>query len=521
MNAKVITTLLVFFLVGQVQSYKILFLVPFPGPSHWLMLKHFIRELTEVRGHEVTCITSFKFGEPLSRYQEVLIEPAYPIREKFPLSAIFNTATYSSDYNNLFLYWKMGLDTSRFALESQAVQQFIKRNDLSFDLVVSEQFFQESWLMFAHKFNAPIVTISTYGYSDFMDRAMGILTPWSFVPHMILDYEDDMNFLQRAYNVLVSSVDYVIRELYYLPQQDKLAKEFFGDLVRERGPLPSVRELEKSISVILINAHPTLTKPRPSTVGLVNIAGAHIRHPKPLPEDLQRFMDGAEHGVIYFSLGAYLQSSEIPPAKRATLLKVFSNLKQRVIWKFETDTIEDVPKNVMIRKWAPQNDILAHKNVILFISHGGQFGTFESMYHGVPTLFMPFFGDQHRNALRAVRSGYAGHMMFQDVTEESFGARIRQLIEDRTFYTRAKEISALFRDTIVEPMNESIYWMEYVVRHKGATHLKSKAVNLSIAQYLSLDVLGAVMLVVVIFFAGVKVCCCGKVGRKVNKKKTQ
>uniref|UniRef100_A0A1Q3FSB8 UDP-glucuronosyltransferase n=1 Tax=Culex tarsalis TaxID=7177 RepID=A0A1Q3FSB8_CULTA len=518
MNAKVITVLF-FFLFAQIQSYKILFLVPFTGPSHWLMLKHFIRELTEERGHEVTCITSFKFGEPLSRYQEVLIDPAYPIREKFPISKLFNTASYNSDYNNLFLYWKLGLETSRCGLESQSVQQFIKRNDLTFDLVVSEQFFQESWLMFAHKFNAPIVTISTYGYSDFMDRAMGILTPWSFVPHMILDYEDDMNFLQRSYNVLVSLVDYVIREFYYLPEQQKLAKEFFSDLERQRGPLPSVQDLERSISVILVNAHPTLAKPRPSTVGLVNIAGAHIRPPKQLPEELQRFMDGAEHGVIYFSLGAYLQSSEIPPAKRATLLKVFSKLKQRVIWKFETDTIEDVPKNVMIRKWAPQNDILAHKNVVLFISHGGQFGTFESMYHGVPTLFMPFFGDQHRNALRAVRSGYAGHMLFQDVTEESFEARIRQLIEDRRFYTRAKEISVLFQDTIVEPMNESIYWMEYVVRHKGAPHLKSKAVNLSIAQYLLLDVLGVVMLVVAIFIGGVKLCCCSKKGREVNKQK--
>lgn len=527
MNTKLITgsvqllLLLVFFLAGQVHSYKILFLVPFPGPSHWLMLKHFIRELTMERGHEVTCITSFKFGEPLDRYEEVLIDPAYPIREKFPVSKLFNTASYTSDYNNLFLYWRLGLETSRVGLESQSVQQFIKRNDLAFDLVVSEQFFQESWLMFAHKFNAPIVTISTYGYSDFMDRAMGILTPWSYVPHMILDYEDDMNFLQRSYNALVSVVDYVVREMYYLPEQDKLAKEFFSELEQQRGPLPSVRDLEKSISVILVNAHPTLAKPRPSTAGLVNIAGAHIRPPKPLPEDLQRFMDDAEHGVIYFSLGAYLQSSAIPPSKRATLLKVFSKLKQRVIWKFETDTIDDLPKNVMIRKWAPQNDILAHKNVVLFISHGGQFGTFESMYHGVPTLFMPFFGDQHRNALRAVRSGYAGHMLFQDLTEESFEANVRQLVEDKRFYARAKEISTLFRDTIVEPMNESIYWMEYVVRHKGATHLKSKAVNLSIAQYLLLDVLGTVMMVVVIFAAFVKVCCCSKKVHKVNKKKKQ
>lgn len=68
-------------LLSAVHGYKVLFLVPFTGPSHWLMLKHFIRELTE-RGNEVTCITSFKFGDPIHNYTEVLIDPAYPIREK-------------------------------------------------------------------------------------------------------------------------------------------------------------------------------------------------------------------------------------------------------------------------------------------------------------------------------------------------------------------------------------------------------------------------------------------------------
>lgn len=508
-------------LVSAVHSYKVLFLVPFTGPSHWLMLKHFIRELTE-RGNEVTCITSFKFGEPIRNYTEVLIDPAYPIREKFPLSTIFETKSYSNDFNNLFLYWRMGLETSRFGLENTHVQKFLKRDDLQFDLVISEQFFQESWLMFAHKYNAPIVTISTYGYSDFMDRAMGLLTPWSFVPHMLLDYEDNMNFFQRGYNVFLSTLDYVIREYYYLPKQNVIARDFFADLEHQRGgPLPSVQSLEKSISVIFVNSHPTLAKPRPSMVGLVDIAGAHIRPPKPLPDDLQKFMDDAKHGVIYFSLGAYLQSSQIPIEKRNALLNVFSKLKQRVVWKFETNNLENVPSNVMIRNWAPQNDILAHKNVVLFISHGGQFGTFESMYHGVPTLFMPFFGDQHRNALRAVRSGYARKTIFVDITEETFMSEISQLVDNKRYYNRAKEIASLFRDTLVHPMNESMFWMDYMVRHRGATHLKSNAVNISLAQYLLLDLLGVIVVSIIVLIVVVKMCCCRNAQKSTSKHKKQ
>lgn len=48
----------------------------------------------------------------------------------------------------------------------------------------------------------------------------------------------------------------------------------------------------------------------------------------------------------------------------------FKKLKQRVLWKFEDESLPGVPSNVMIKKWLPQNDILAHQNVVLFISHG-------------------------------------------------------------------------------------------------------------------------------------------------------
>lgn len=45
------------------------------------------------------------------------------------------------------------------AFESENVQRFINSSDFYFDVIVNEEFFADSFLMFAYKFNAPIVTI--------------------------------------------------------------------------------------------------------------------------------------------------------------------------------------------------------------------------------------------------------------------------------------------------------------------------------------------------------------------------
>uniref|UniRef100_A0A2M3ZEA6 Putative udp-glucuronosyltransferase 1-1 n=1 Tax=Anopheles braziliensis TaxID=58242 RepID=A0A2M3ZEA6_9DIPT len=491
MRHPILLSLAVLAVVALSDGYKILFLAPFPGPSHWLMMKHFIRELAD-RGHEVTCITAFKYGEPAPpNYTEVLIDPPYPIRMTFPVEGLF-AASQSSDFEKLSMYWDLGINTSRHGLESKPVRQFIARSDLTFDLIVAEQFFQESWLMFAHQYDAPIVTISTYGYSDFFDRIMGLRTPLSFVPHMIFSYEDDMDLLERAYNLFISMYDAYYRENYYLPEQNRMAHEAFADWAgKTNRSLPNVADLEKSISVILVNSHPTLNRPRPTIRGLVDIGGAHIRPVKPLDPELRTFIDGAgEHGVIYFSLGAYMQSAVMPADKRRAILNVFGTLPQRVIWKFEDENLQkEAPPNVLIRKWAPQNDILAQPQVRLFISHGGQFGTFEAMKHGVPTLFIPFFGDQQRNADRAIRAGFAQRMQFVQITEETFGERVRDMLENDQYMTQARHVAKLFSDTLVEPMESAIYWIEYVARHRGAQHLKSRAVNLNLAQYHMYDML--------------------------------
>lgn len=45
------------------------------------------------------------------------------------------------------------------------------------------------------------------------------------------------------------------------------------------------------------------------------------------------------------------------------------------------------------------------------------------------------------------------------------------------------------KDQPMKPMERAIYWVEYVIRHKGAPHYHSIATELTWYQYICLDVI--------------------------------
>lgn len=119
-------------------------------------------------------------------------------------------------------------------------------------------------------------------------------------------------------------------------------------------------------------------------------------------------------------------------------------------------------------------------------------------------LFIPFFADQQRNALKSVASGNALMVSFSDLTSESFSVALEEMLFNKAYYNRAKEISRLFNDNLVHPMEESIFWIEYVMRSKGAKHLKSHAAYMSWFSYLLLDILIVPVAAIALIYLAIK-----------------
>jgi len=71
-----------------------------------------------------------------------------------------------------------------------------------------------------------------------------------------------------------------------------------------------------------------------------------------------------------------------------------------------------------------------HKNVKLFVSHGGISGLYEAVDAGVPVLGFPLFGDQHRNTDSLIEAGMAISMEIFSVTKDNFLKNVLDLVNN-------------------------------------------------------------------------------------------
>jgi len=163
------------------------------------------------------------------------------------------------------------------------------------------------------------------------------------------------------------------------------------------------------------------------------------REGKPLPADLQQFMDSATEGVLLVSFGSVLQGSQVPQDKLAALLEAFGRLKEKVLFKWETDTLPGKPANVLLKSFLPQQDLLAHPNLKGFVTHAGYLSFEEALCHQTPMVATPICYDQFANAEEIEKLGIGRSVNFTDITGPKISELLDQVLHDSQFKAKAKQ----------------------------------------------------------------------------------
>uniref|UniRef100_A0A3B3CBY9 UDP-glucuronosyltransferase n=1 Tax=Oryzias melastigma TaxID=30732 RepID=A0A3B3CBY9_ORYME len=450
-----------------------LLVVPMDG-SHWVGIKAIAQELGR-RGHRVTVVipeVSMRMG-PGKHY---------------------DTRTHTVPYGQAHIDAIMSMHKDILKTN----QPFMERMQTKYHHILQIIDFIH---VTAEKY------ISKKGIPCSLDiQSAGCPSPPSFVPRLFTGLTDKMNFKERVINTLVALIEPLFCRLLYW-RFNNIAHQFLKEEV-------SVGEVLSDSDIWLLRIDFTLEFPRPLMPNMILVGGINCDLRKPLPKDLEQWVSG-KHGFIVFTLGSAI--ADLPEEITSVFLEAFRQIPQTVIWRYTGKVPDNIPKNVKLMKWVPQNDLLAHPGARAFITHAGSHGTFEGLCHGVPMLMVPIAGDQPDNAARMANRGVGIVLDITTVTTESLLQGLNEVINDTRYRENIQRLSALHKDRPVDPLELSVFWTEFVMRHKGAKHLKAAVHELNWIQYYCLDVvalLAAVVLLFVILTVKCMKLCLQKLGRK-------
>lgn len=237
---------------------------------------------------------------------------------------------------------------------SKDVQNLLKSNE-TFDLLIAEQFMSDALRGFQHRYKIPCILFYPLGGSAYInDLVKNPDNPSYVINNMAAFTGTKLTLMQRVENTLIHYITLFSMNYFYMQQQNDILQKYFPDS-------PHITEIKQNTSLIFLNSHISVGQVKPHLPIMQEVGGIHIREPRKLPEDLQKFLNQAEQGAIYFSLGSNVKSKFLPDEVKKAILKTFSKLNVKVLWKFEDETMKkNISSNIMICKWCPQQDILGN-----------------------------------------------------------------------------------------------------------------------------------------------------------------
>ncbi|TRY88607.1 hypothetical protein DNTS_016506 [Danionella cerebrum] len=365
---------------------------------------------------------------------------------------------------------------------------------------------------------------------------VGAPAPLSYVPEFNSLLTDHMSLWQRVANTAVYLVSRFGVQFLVLPKYDRIMRKY------NIQPSVSMHDLVQSSRLWMLCTDMALEFPRPTLPHVVYVGGILTKPPNPLPQDFESWVkDTDEHGFVVVSFGAGVKYLSEDIAQK--LAGALSRLPQRVIWRFSGVPPPNLGNNTKLVDWMPQNDLLAssaldyrgdedktadieprgrgfrragHSNTRAFLSHGGLNSIYEAMYHGVPVVGVPLFGDHYDTMTRVQAKGMGIMLEWKRMSEEDLHTAMVNVIMNKRYRERAQLLSQIHKDQPGHPVSRAVYWINYILRHHGAEHLRSAVYEIPTYQYFLLDValvIGAGMLLIGYLFYRIGKCIQSGIGR--------
>ncbi|XP_069102818.1 UDP-glucuronosyltransferase 2B31-like [Argopecten irradians] len=350
----------------------------------------------------------------------------------------------------------------------------------NFDLaLIDNVVISDCFTVLAYKLGIPYIQIGA-AYNP--GRARIPFMPSVHSAFNLLGFLDEMSFHQRIANTLFSVWT------IFSPQPF-----FDDDLVKTYVPekqLVSLDVLHRRTSYHLIDLEHVLDFPKPSMPNMAFVGGLGTRKPTDLPSNLNVYMNSAKNGVIVVSFGGI--ANRLPQARMGKLIGILKKTKNvTFVLKYGNETKLD--ENILLMPWLPQNDLLAHVNCKAFITHCGNTGLYEALYHGVPMIGLPFMSDGLYNCRKMASKGFGISYDFCSFTESDLSNAIKGILNDSKYKDNIRKASKIFHSQQDTPSGRAAFWIDHVIQH-GGEYLQTPATEISVIEYYLIDVLLCIML---------------------------